>query len=81
MASDNPNEADTQQGGALSLYTVGNSSGIPVEVDVNHKSLVMELDTGAAVSIISEEVVKEKFPGASIQPSSVLLKFYTGDCR
>ena len=55
---------------ALSLFTVGNSSGIPVEVEVNHESLVMELDTGAAVSIISEEVVKEKFPGASIQPSS-----------
>ena len=45
---------------------VGNSSGIPVEVEVNHESLVMELDIGEAVSIISEEVVKEKFPGASI---------------
>ena len=57
MASDNPNEADTQQDGALTLFTVGNSSGI----QVNHESLVMELDTGAAVSIISEEMVKEKF--------------------
>ena len=45
MASDNPNEADTQQDGAL----------------INHESLVMELDTRAAVSIISEKVVKEKF--------------------
>ena len=73
VASDNPDEADTQQDGALSLFTVG-KPGIPVKVAVNHESLVMELDTGAAVSIISEEVVKEKFPGASIQPSSVLLK-------
>ena len=44
-----------------------------MEVEVNHESLVMELDTGF------QEVVKEKFPGASIQPSSVLLKIYTGE--
>ena len=60
------------------VLSSGNSFGISLEVKVNHKSLVLELDTGPAISTVSEEVVTEKFPGASIQPSSELLKTYTG---
>ena len=46
---------------------------------MNWKPLEMELDTGAAVSIITEENVNKKFPGATVHPSTVLLKIYTGE--
>ena len=46
---------------------------------MNGKSLEMELDTGAAVSIMTEEIVDKKFPGATVHPSTVLLKTYTGE--
>ena len=37
----------------------------------------MELDTGAAVSIVSEATRKELFPKAKLHPSNILLKTYT----
>ena len=42
---------------------------------MNGKPLEMELDTGVAVSI--KEIVDKKFPGATVHPSTVLLKTYT----
>ena len=39
----------------------------------------MELDTGAAVTIISERVWKQQFPQHKLQASKVLLKTYTGE--
>ena len=65
-----------------SLFTVGEASGsrtIQVEVKVNGKPLVMEVDTGAAVSLLSEEAMKTHFPDAQLQPSTALLRTYTGE--
>ena len=42
-------------------------------------SLVMEVDTSAAVSLLSEDTLKSKFPGARLQPATVQLKTYTGE--
>ena len=39
----------------------------------------MEVDTGAAVSIISENTQKRMFPEATLHPTSVLLKTYSGE--
>ena len=39
----------------------------------------MELDTGAAVSIISEQEYQRLFPSFSLRPSNTLLQTYTGD--
>ena len=51
---------------------------LQVEVRVNDKPLCMELDTGAAVSIVSESHLKALHPSISLQPSEVLLQTYTG---
>ena len=44
---------------------------------VNGKSVKMELDTGAAVSIISEEAKVKEFPGVVLWNSDVILRTYT----
>ena len=49
------------------------------ELNVNGKSLSMEFDTGASVSIISEESRKRHFPEATVETSSVRLQTYTGE--
>ena len=50
---------------------------IQVEVKVNHKPLIMLVDTGAAVSLISQEEMKSRFPGAQFKPSTLVLKTST----
>ncbi|XP_037560807.1 uncharacterized protein K02A2.6-like [Dermacentor silvarum] len=50
-----------------------------VEVSVNGTSLIMELDTGASVSVVSEETFHRTFPSCRLEPSSVMLKGYTGE--
>ncbi|KAL1441343.1 hypothetical protein MTO96_008615 [Rhipicephalus appendiculatus] len=49
-----------------------------VEVSVNGTSLVMELDTGASVSVVSEVTFRRTFPSC-LEPSSAMLKGYTGE--
>lgn len=39
----------------------------------------MELDTGASVSLISEEVWRESFPESEVVESDIFLKTYTGE--
>ncbi|XP_049276119.1 uncharacterized protein K02A2.6-like [Rhipicephalus sanguineus] len=50
-----------------------------VEVSVNGTSLIMEIDTGASVSLVSEETFRRIFPSRRLEPSSVMLKSYTGE--
>ena len=52
---------------------------ITVEVKVNDRPLVMELDTGAAVSVISEQEQRRLFPQTALKPTTVLLRTYTGE--
>ena len=63
------------------LYTIWKRAAHPITVDVsvNNKLLLMEVDTGAAVSIISENTQKRMFPEATLHPTSVLLKTYSGE--
>ncbi|KAL1475658.1 hypothetical protein MTO96_037130 [Rhipicephalus appendiculatus] len=49
-----------------------------VEVSVNGILLQMELDTGASVSVVSEDTFRRKFQSARLEPSTVLLKSYSG---
>ena len=62
------------------IYHVGNKSHPPftVKLDINGKQVTFEVDTGAAVTIISQEVCQRMFPNLKLLPSSVLLKAYTG---
>ena len=51
-----------QTGETYTLYSVnGNTRPIVVTVNVNSKPLQMEVDTGASLSIISEETFNNEF--------------------
>ena len=60
----------------------GSGASRPYHVDllVDDQPLHMELDTGAAVSIISESQQRAVFPSATLEKSDMLLKTYTGEC-
>ena len=49
-----------------------------VSVNVNGETLTMEIDTGASLSLISEQTYKFLWPEVPLQNSSVKLKTYTG---
>ena len=44
---------------------------ITVELIVNHKSLVKEIDTGAAISLVSEATFRRVFPDEELHHSRV----------
>ena len=50
-----------------------------VELMVNEKPVRFEVDMGAAVTILSQEVYRHLFPNLKLDPSLMLLKLYTGD--
>ena len=64
----------------LNLFTIGETSSKPIFVDVkvNGEPLTMEVDTGAAVTVISDETCKSRFPDVPMRKSSVVLRTYTG---
>ena len=63
----------------LKLFTIGKKSSRPIIVtlQVNGKALSMEVDTGAAVSLISEDTLKKVLPDAIPRKSNVVLRTYT----
>ena len=65
----------------LPLYTVGGGTTPPIKVpmEINDKPVYMELDTGAAMTIMSETQFKELLPGVELRESNVLLKTYSGE--
>ena len=55
----------------MSLYTISaGQHGIEVPIKLNNLSVLMELDTGAGISIISEETHAKYFKGVPLEPSS-----------
>ena len=64
---------------SLSLYNLSSSQqGIEIPVELNGTSLLMELDTGAGVSVISEETYKKHFSGTPLMLSNTRLRACTG---
>ena len=64
------------------LYRVscGSSKPLTVEVILNKQTLAMEVDTGAAVSLMGEESFQPLLQrGVVIQPTSIRLSTYTGE--
>jgi len=55
------------------------SHPITVQLEVQGKPLLMEVDTGAAVSIISEETYDTLFSQVPLNQSTVGLRTYTGE--
>ena len=68
---------------SYNLFSIESHAGKPIQVNltVNDKPLTMELDTGAAYSLISEQTYKATWSeGApSLQQSGVKLRTYTGE--
>ena len=66
---------------SLPLYMVGGGATPPVKVPllVDGKSLTMELDTGAAITIVSEKQYKGLFSHLPLKESQALLKTYSGE--
>ncbi len=54
-------------------------SPIHIPLQVEGKPLTMELDTGAAVSIISEDTRKSMFPQLKLRKSDIVLRTYTNE--
>ena len=52
---------------------------INVELKINSTEVVMELDTGASLTIMSEKTLKQKLPHLELEPSAVILKTYSGE--
>ena len=62
---------------ALFKITKETPQPVCVLVKVNKKSLAMEVETGAAVSLISEAEYRSTFSSYELQESEVKLKTYT----
>ena len=72
-------QSDSVDPFSVSLYNLCTEKhGIEVPVKLNGINLHMELDTGAGVSIISEETYNKHLKKTPLQPSSTRLHTYTG---
>ena len=49
---------------------------ITTEVSIDEKEVCMEVDTGAAVSVVSEATYKRLWPERMLRPAAVRLKTY-----
>ena len=67
---------DAKTDGELALHalTIGKPSVKPIRVDLKvlGKKLTLDVDTGAAVSILSEKVFQQLFSGVKLKPSLLL---------
>ena len=71
-----------QEPANFTLFRVGEARShgpIVVTVEVNQQPLEMELDTGAAVSIISTSTKDQMFPSVPLISTSTILTTYTGE--
>ena len=58
----------------------GNSSlTMKMQLQMNGTPLSMEIDTGAAVSIMSEPTQRNLFPTVTLQPARIKLRTYAGE--
>ena len=64
---------------SVSMYKLGSSKrGIIIPMKVQRKELLMEVDTGAGVSIFSVETYGKYFFSIPLTPCSTQLHIYTG---
>ena len=77
--SSHPLQTPTSSGEGYHLHKLHDCSSNPINVPVvvNGRQLTMELDNGAAVSIISEETRKPLFADQKQRKSTLVLKTYT----
>ncbi len=63
------------------LHAIPDHKSPPLEVTlkVNSTDLVMEIDTGASLSIISELYYHKKFGNTELEPTEIVLRTYSGE--
>ena len=81
LVSDEQTQTVSSDQEELSLFAIGERTSRPLyaKVLVNGTKLRMEIDTGVAVSIISEKKQHALFPDVPLQSSNIKLKAYTGE--
>ncbi|XP_038064854.1 uncharacterized protein LOC119735219 [Patiria miniata] len=52
---------------------------IKVTMSVDNNDLVMKVDTGAALSLVSEQTFKSRWPNANLQKTKLKLRTYIGE--
>ena len=72
-------QAEMEEYSLFRLGPVDKSSCYNVGVDVDGRRVTMEIDTGAAVSLMSAVTFKELWPGRSLDPATVQLCSYSGE--
>ena len=50
-----------------------------MELEINHKKVMMETDTEATISVISVNTYKKLFSNVKLSKSTVRLRTYTGE--
>ena len=75
------NTSGQTEGTPQPLFVVQNNASSPysVQLQVNGHPLQMEVDTGAAVSLAPESAVSALLPSTELQPSTAILRTYTGE--
>ena len=78
---DTDQQQDSDEGDSLTVCYMDQSSSHPIHVELllDGKPCDLEVDTGAAVSILSEKRVKSILPGAQLQQTNVSLRTYTSE--
>ena len=79
MTTGNGEEEDTY---SLFKVTTPSSEPITLQLAINNVQVMMEVDTGASVSIISEgtyQRIQQRGEAIELQKSTVQLKTYTGE--
>ena len=74
-------DTDSEESDSLPLLRVGGKARQPivVKLTVDGKEIPMEVDTGAAVSMISLATKKQLFPQKDLLDSTLVLTTYTGE--
>ena len=70
-------EPPTRNEYPLFTLTVSHTTPIVVLVEINNMTANMELDTGAAVSLVSEETYNQHWPQQQLEESNTRLKTYS----
>ncbi|KAM7315470.1 uncharacterized protein ISCGN_005253 [Ixodes scapularis] len=63
----------------VNRITAPKDQPLTVEVLVENSPVTMEIDTGAAVSVISKQQYRERFAALNLKPTALRLKTYTGE--
>ena len=79
--SPKPDDAEVSTSGEYSLFQVQDEGRRPivVTIEVEKRDIEMEVDTGAAVSLMSSSRYHSLYPDLPLQKSKLILTTYTGE--